>query len=121
MQLAATFSMEGSMANCNSTASTVSAVRQLKMACLTVMSLRSVRDSMPRKGPGNDRAHGIFIVMPVGNAPRPAGRRDAPAPLVIAQHVEADLRALLRGFPEQRLLALAIHRQVLVRALCTQK
>src|ERR1700732_4607365 len=116
MQLEAMFSMEGSMANCSGTASTDSAIRQLKMACLTVMSLRSVQGSRPRKGSRDDGVHGILVVIPVGDAARKARGRYALATLIIAQHVEADFRALFRGIPEQRLLAVAIHRQMLLRA-----
>src|SRR6266404_3701436 len=121
MQFDAAFSMDGSMANCSGTASTVSAIRRLEMACRTVMALRTRWGSMPRKGPLDDCIHGIFVVIPVDDAARQARGCYAFATLIIAQHVETDPRALLRGIPEQRLLAVAIHRQVLVRALCAQK
>src|SRR5258708_15866785 len=49
MQLEATLSMDGSMANCSGTASTAIAIKQLKMACLTVMALRTRYGSMPAK------------------------------------------------------------------------
>src|SRR5260370_38845295 len=109
------------MANCNGTAKTVSAIRQLKMACLTVMALRSGSGSMPRKDSRDDRIHGIFVVISIDDTARLARGRYALSTLVIAPHVEANPCALVHRIPEQCLLALAIHRQMLNRAFCAQK